>query len=258
MYIYSGAGNTFVIIDGRGCDVARYRRGDIVRRLCAGNSTDGLIILTESRNADFSMEFFNPDGSTGMMCGNGGRCITALAARLGIVPASGKEYIFEAPDGRHRAEILSQNGTVATVRLRMREPSRVKGISGGWFVDTGARHFVTFVGNVETEDVAVRGNHLRWLPAFAPEGTNVDFVQTLPDGSIRIRTFEKGVERETHACGTGAVASVIVSSHIHGDAQGEIRMTVHTRMADLIVERSSDGTFLTGEAELIGQIAEYD
>ena len=104
----SGAGNDFVVLDGRGVDVSEFRKTERIREVCAEFRTDGLMILDVSDSADFRMEFFNPDGSGGMMCGNGGRCIVAFADWLGIKPADGHTYSFLAPDGIHLAEILAR------------------------------------------------------------------------------------------------------------------------------------------------------
>lgn len=243
-YRYSGAGNTFVVIDGRGEDVPHCRKPEAIADICREYATDGLMILSKSESCDFRMEFFNPDGSTGMMCGNGGRCIVAFAADLGIKSA-GKGYLFEAPDGIHSASILENDGRVKIICLKMSDPSDAVQVLDGWFVDTGARHFVKFVDDVDAVDVLSEGRDLRWNDAFAPEGANVDFVQRMPDGSIRVRTFEKGVEGETLACGTGAVASAVAFNM----PENIFRTTVHARTADLLVESGPDGVFLTGPAE---------
>lgn len=252
MFKYSGAGNTFVVLDGLEKDVSSYRLPGAIRDICRENGTDGLMILSCSESADFRMEFFNPDGSTGMMCGNGGRCIVAFAKFLGIEPASGDEYVFEAADGIHKARIIEQNGHLSSVRLRMSDPRDLRKLGGGWFVNTGARHFVLYTEDVEAVDVEADGKKIRWSEAFAPEGVNVDFVQRMPDGSIKVRTFEKGVERETLACGTGAVASAVVTNRCAGWGDKSFSMTVHCRIADLVVESIAEGTFLTGPAENLG------
>ena len=252
MFKYSGAGNTFVVLDGRGKDVSSYRLPETVRELCGENGTDGLMILLESEKSDFRMEFFNPDGSTGMMCGNGGRCITAFAARLGISPGAEGKYRFEAPDGIHSARILSTDGEVSMVRLKMAGPEGLRKVGDGWFIDTGTRHFVRFENDVEAVDVEREGKEIRWSKAFSPEGVNVNFVQRMPDGSITLRTFEKGVERETLACGTGAVASAFVTHRAEG-GQTFFSSRVHARVADLLVEHSCEGTFLTGPAQCLGE-----
>lgn len=252
MFKYSGAGNTFVVLDGRGKDVSSYRLPETVRDLCRENGTDGLMILLESEKSDFRMEFFNPDGSTGMMCGNGGRCIAAFAAGLGIRPESEGEYRFEAPDGIHSARILSTDGEVSMVRLKMAGPEGLRKVGDGWFIDTGTRHFVRFENDVEAVDVEREGKEIRWSKEFSPEGVNVNFVQRMPDGSITLRTFEKGVERETLACGTGAVASAFVTHRAEG-GQTFFSSRVHARVADLLVEHSCEGTFLTGPAQCLGE-----
>ena len=207
---YSGAGNLFVILDGRGQDVSSCREAGAVSRICREYGTDGLMILDSSQEYDFRMEFYNPDGSSGMMCGNGGRCIAAFAASLGIAPA-GDEYVFEAPDGVHTAKILRNCGGKAVVRLGMRDVAGIDGIMDGWFLNTGTRQFVKFVTGVEGMDVMEEGRKLRWDGAFAPEGTNVCFVEDMGGGTLKVRTFEKGVEGETLACGTGIVASAIAA-----------------------------------------------
>lgn len=280
LYKMSGAGNDFVVLDGRGVDASEFRSAERIRELCAEFRTDGLMILLEGlrpsgRTAengpvDFRMEFFNPDGSGGMMCGNGGRCIVAFADWLGIIPSNPDHYTFLAPDGIHVASILSrpEGGRIVvpcgtpfasctpqipdlrgprisltpappiasdgplplplsrggqarrglpsaatqwTVRLQMINVDGVQEMLGGYFLNTGTRHFVKFVEDVDAIDVAKEGKELRWNEAFAPEGTNVNFVQRMPDGTLKIRTFEKGVEGETLACGTGITAAALAA-----------------------------------------------
>ena len=228
----SGAGNNFVMADGRAFspeELAALRAPERVRELCSTYGTDGLIILNtpggkassyaekapedDSSGPLFGMEFFNPDGSGGMMCGNGGRCIVAFADYLGLIPEDARSCVFMAPDGAHRAEILQRPGTDGgewTVRLRMKDVDGVERVQGGLFLNTGTRHFVKFVPDVEAVDVEKEGAAIRNDVAFAPEGTNVNFVQAC-DGFLKVRTFEKGVEGETLACGTGITASAIAA-----------------------------------------------
>lgn len=179
------------------------------------------------------------------MCGNGGRCIVAFAEDLGIAPA-GEEYVFDAPDGRHSAKILSRDGALRIVRLRMREPFGFRESASGYFINTGTRHLVRFVPDVEAVDVAAEGLAFRHLPEFAPEGVNVDFVQVCDDGSLKVRTFEKGVEGETLACGTGIVASACVARKL-SFVSGPV-VTVHARIDSLSVEFTPDSIYLTGPA----------
>lgn len=231
------------MIDGRSGDASRYRDAAVISSLCSQYGTDGLIILgnSSSMSCDFGMEFFNPDGTSGMMCGNGGRCVVAFASDLGMI---GDRCRFLAPDGEHSASISAE-----TVRLSMRKPSDPVGLLGGWFVDTGARHFVKFVDDLESVDVETLGKELRFAPEFSPEGVNVDFVQRMADGSISVRTFEKGVERETLSCGTGVTAAAIVSLELYSGIPNPV--TVHAREADLTVERDGDSVFLTGPARRV-------
>ena len=253
--ILSGAGNVFVMLDGR--DGFRPDIPEIIR-LCREYRTDGLMILSVPSpgqdGADFTMEFYNPDGSGGMMCGNGGRCITAFAETLGIAPADGRVYRFEAADGPHTGEILSRGERCWTVRLGMKSVTAVEEVKGGYFLDTGTRHFVKFVEDVDAVDIMKEGPALRHDPFFGPVGTNVNFVQILPDGSLKVRTFEKGVEGETLACGTGITASAIAFIR-HRDSGlrplHEMSVRLHARIADLEVcfRRSAEGfdnVYLTG------------
>ena len=232
-YLYSGAGNTFVVLDGR--EVA----GEVdIIGLCAKYHTDGLMILHQSKKWDFGMEFFNPDGTGGMMCGNGGRCIVAFADYLGIRPADGKVYRFMAGDGLHTGEILSDNGDIKTVRIRMIDVHEFRRELDGWYVDTGTRHFVKFVPEVEDLDMDAEGKRYRWDPVFAPVGANANFVKVEP-GRLVVRTFEKGVEGETLACGTGITASCVAAclSGIPGkESDGHVLYDVRARQDDLKVE----------------------
>ena len=211
IFKFSGAGNDFVVLDGRKADVSAYRQPERIGALCREYKTDGLMILGTDPKADFSMEFYNPDGSGGMMCGNGGRCIVAFADMLGLVPASG-ETLFRAPDGLHTATILSRPPAEGTwiVRLKMIDVQGITPAKGGYFLNTGTRHLVQFVDDADAVDIEKEGPALRWDKEFAPEGTNVNFVQPTPEG-LKVRTFEKGVEGETLACGTGLTASAIAA-----------------------------------------------
>ena len=258
LYKFTGAGNNFVVIDGRKGDVSEYRQVPRIQELCAKYKTDGLMILHmagDSRNksendvvVDFVMDFFNPDGSGGMMCGNGGRCITAFADYLGLKPAAADgTWHFIAPDGPHEARILA-GPNPWTVRLKMIDVQGVTPVKNGFFLNTGTRHYVEFRDNVDGIDMEKEAKPLRWDPAFQPEGTNVNFVERTAEG-LKVRTFEKGVEGETLACGTGITASAIAFG---------APTRLQCRRGDwLSVEFKKEGperftdVFLTGPAELV-------
>ena len=211
LHKYSGAGNTFVVLDGRTEDVSAFRTPEHISFYCKKFGTDGLMILTADPEYDFRMEFYNPDGSGGMMCGNGGRCIVAFADALGLRPRDGRVFRFVAADGEHTGEILAREGGCKTVRLRMIDVHDFHPALDGWFLDTGTRHFVRFVPDVEAVDIEEEGRRARWDPVFAPVGANANFVSVDDGGVLHVRTFEKGVEGETLACGTGITASAIAA-----------------------------------------------
>ncbi len=248
LYKYQGAGNDFVIIDNY--DGQHDLSVDQIRSLCDrrfGIGADGLIFYEKSEKYDFKMRFFNADGSCGMMCGNGGRCIIAFAASKGL-----EHFVFEAPDGVHSGSIISREGNTSVVRLKMMNVTGVK----GYFMNTGCRHLVVFKRNVADLDVVKLGRKLRYKPEYAPEGTNVDFVQRCKD-HLFVRTYEKGIEVETLACGTGVVATAI-AAYIKGirfspPRDGRYIYPVYTTHHQLSVEFTPDGNsfneiYLTGEA----------
>ena len=239
-YKYHGAGNDFLIADGRdkNIDLTAQQIASVCDRH-TGVGADGVMVLERDPELDFRMRYYNSDGSGGMMCGNGGRCIVAFAADLGFT-----HFSFNAPDGQHIAELIS--GTEASaafsktprvVRLKMRDVSDAEPYGADWFLDTGTRHLVHFVDNVADYDVTGEGRRLRHDPRFAPQGVNVNFVQVnVPGQEITVRTFEKGVEDETLACGTGIVASSLATwlSTPSGD-RTLCHITVHARISDLSV-----------------------
>ncbi len=284
-YKYHGAGNDFLIADNRDGKLslrssdsaadgtgAKLEVADI-QHLCdrhTGFGADGMMLLESSSEHAFKMEFFNPDGSGGMMCGNGGRCIVAFAADLGIIPEN-QPITFEAPDGIHEAVVTANAGLTRTVRLSMKDVSgiRVWPQERSCFLDTGTRHLVKFVDNLKDYPVAEEGRRLRHDSRFAPAGTNVNFVEpeSLADENtvLHIRTFEKGVEAETLACGTGIVAAALAAYHQGYPCQnteaGHHKYTVKAAITDLTVEFTANGRNenfqashirLTGPAEFIG------
>lgn len=252
-YKYHGAGNDFLLADNR--DGSILLDAGKVRRLCDrhfGFGADGVMLLGLGRgDRAFTMEYYNPDGSGGMMCGNGGRCIVAFAADLGMT-----DFRFEAADGPHEAQIL-QEGNPKTVRLAMKDVSLVQQLGPEeFFLDTGTRHYVRFVEDPDALDLRSVAPPIRYDARFAPVGTNVNFVRW--DGQrLWIRTYEKGVEDETLACGTGIVASALAASVRFALPLAEI--PVRAKGGDLRVAFRPDGggfrdVFLTGPAEFVGTV----
>ena len=218
-----------------------------------------MILGSGDAEVDFTMEFYNPDGSGGMMCGNGGRCIVAFADYLGIRPASGDVFLFRAPDGLHTGEILERpEDFLWEVRIKMIDVHGITPMLGGLFLNTGTRHFVKFVDDVEQVDIDTEGKALRWNEAFAPVGTNVNFVHVASDG-LHVRTFEKGVEGETLACGTGLTASAIAAyaaAVIPSEAKESVRLRARQDWLSVNFTPGADEKFtdvyLTGPARLVG------
>ena len=210
VYKYQGAGNDFVILDNRQGEVTL--TPEQVHWLCDrrfGIGADGLMTLCASDSADFEMHYYNADGPEGTMCGNGGRCLVAFAARMGIT-----HFDFLACDGPHRAALLEQHGDCSIVRLKMRDVEPPVRYPDGWHLETGSTHFVQWVKDLASFPVDVEGKRLRWDARF-PRGANVNFVEPFAD-HLAIRTYERGVEAETLACGTGATAAAL-ASYLHGE-----------------------------------------
>ena len=284
---YHGAGNDFLIADNRDGHLSLSE--EVIRHLCdrhTGFGADGVMLLESGSGKDFNMVYFNPDGSGGMMCGNGGRCIVAFAADCGAVSPD-STIVFDAADGEHIASI-PENGMKGekTVRLKMKDVSGITAYpeEDGFFLDTGTRHYVKFVSGLADYPVLSEGPVLRHDSRFAPVGTNVNFVEVAggPASTVRtictakgdsstleaegqastvlaIRTFEKGVEYETLACGTGIVASAMASfvrgvppSRTAGEA---VAYSVRAAIADLSVEfvpHRDNGLFCASDVYLTG------
>lgn len=212
---YEGAGNDFVIVDNRTLNFNP--DPDVVARLCDrrfGIGADGLMLLENNDTADFTMRYFNSDGPEATMCGNGGRCISLFAFHLGL--GHDNKLDFMASDGPHKAALIGSDGPDrGRIALGMKNCSEPQPFGSRYFVDTGSPHCIEFVEDVDAVDVFNEGRRIRYMSDFEPfGGVNVDFVQITGDGAIRIRTYERGVENETLACGTGAVASAIVAAAV--------------------------------------------
>ena len=248
-----GAGNDFVLIDDR--DGKFPESGSLIAAMAAdrtGIGCEGVILVRKSEKVDFRMTFYNPDGTEAELCGNGSRCVAAFAKRMGIVKSNC--MTFETGAGLVDAEIVDEG----LVKIWMPEPTgRRYGCAAacnedgsmavtGDYIVVGVPHFIVPVANVTKVDVDNAGRTLRLSSEFAPNGTNVDFVQYIPPSKALIRTYERGVEAESGACGTGAVATAVAGVEAHG-----MSLPMHVRSSqgyDLVIDgdyRQSQGTGFT-------------
>ncbi len=222
-----GAGNDFILLDDRRAEFPCADAGAI-RRLCARNTgigSEGLILIRPAAGADFQMRFFNPDGSEGEMCGNGVRCAARLACDLGRAPP---RMTVATAAGPVRAEIEG-----ARVRIHLTRPADWRmnlaldgpGLTGPvHFVNTGVPHAVIETEALDAVKLMEIGPAIRRHRAFAPRGTNVNFMAVIGPDALRLRTYERGVEAETPACGTGSVACALVAGRL-GKVRPPVRVT---------------------------------
>ena len=245
-YKYQATGNDFIIIDAREENLVLEEKD--IQFLCNrhfGIGSDGLIILDNSDKADFSMQFFNPDGSGGMMCGNGGRSIVKFASDKGVISDS---CSFIAPDGLHFAEIKEE-----IVKLKMVNPTLLQRFEDGFYINTGTSHFVVFENNLNAIDIIKKGRALRYDERFLTyNGCNVNFVEEISLNNIRIRTYERGVEDETLACGTGICAAALTYSIEKGLENGKHTINISAKGGDLQVEFEKKSDNSLSEVYLIG------
>lgn len=218
-YKFSGAGNDFIIIDNRNPVVDENNLPDFVAKVCRRKMSvgaDGLILIENSDLGDFRWRFFNSDGSSAEMCGNGARCAARFAYMNGI---AGRDMSFETLAG-----IISAQITGDQVKIKMTDPGDIRDyflelentsvkVSS---INTGVPHAVIVTDDIKAAQVLRQGREIRFHKAFAPAGTNVNFVSRQSDGSIVNRTYERGVEDETLACGTGCVAAALVTAYQSG------------------------------------------
>ncbi len=199
---YQGTGNDFIIVDNRANNFPK-ENVQIINSLCHRNfgiGADGFILLENDEDTDFRMVYFNADGNESTMCGNGGRCIVAFAHQLGIFEHS---TTFNAIDGLHHATIEDN-----IVSLQMIDVNSVDIKENYVFTNTGSPHHVELVSDIGNFDVFNKGRDIR-NNIYGKEGSNVNFVEPLGEAAFRLRTYERGVENETLACGTGATAAAI-------------------------------------------------
>ena len=254
----SGSGNDFIIIDNRKGIVKEKDRKEFVTRVCRRRisvGADGLILIEPSEKADFRWRYFNADGGEVEMCGNGSRCVARLAHLQGIAPET---MTFETGAGLIQAEVKGEQ-----VKVQLTEPKDLSlhltiPLHGRqWkasFLNTGVPHVIYFVEETDSTDVERLGRETRYHPLFQPAGTNANFVTLVDPHHLKIRTYERGVEGETLACGTGAVASALDSgalgqtnSPVYLTTRGGMTLTVYFQWNG---QRFSQ-VFLEGDARII-------
>ncbi len=250
-YKFHGNGNDFIIFDNRANNITL--NVSQIKKLCnrrLGIGADGLILLSASLKSDFEMVYYNSDGNISSMCGNGGRCITAFAYMLGNTK---KEMIFDAYDGTHKAIIESEtiSGIEWDISLQLADVIDIDKNDKYYFLDTGSPHYVEFVDNVADINVSTEGKKIRDSKLFAPDGTNVNFIE-IDNNQIFVRTYERGVEEETLSCGTGVTASAIAVFLENGEKE----ISIHTKGGIFIVNLEYDNNkfsniWLRGPARLV-------
>ena len=234
---YQGAGNDFVLIDNRNNHFDR-KSEELVKKLCDrrfGIGGDGLMLLQYNENFDFEMVYYNADGGEGTMCGNGGRCIVAFARDLDIIQ---ERTDFVAVDGPHTAEISHDQ-----VNLGMIDVDQVERDGEAFVLNTGSPHYVKKVNQLENYNVYKEGYAIRNNETYREKGINVNFIEAEGDGFF-VRTFERGVEDETYACGTGVTAAAMAMA-IDQNLEGDVTIPIRVLGGQLYISFHKNGNSFT-------------
>jgi diaminopimelate epimerase len=252
-----GGGNDFILIDHRERCFPRPEQPKLARRLCApkvGVGADGLILLETSDRADVAWRFYNADGSEAEMCGNGARCAARFAVLQGL---AGPRLTLETLAGIIHCEVMDRSARVQLtdvddLRLHLEIPLGEESLTGH-FLRVGVPHTVIPVADLETVPVTRWGRAVRFHPLFQPAGTNVNFITVGNPHELWIRTYERGVEDETLACGTGSVAAALIAARLE-----EVRspVLVHTRGGEVLTVTFAPGepfreVYLEGETRVV-------
>ena len=210
-----GNGNDFVVIDNREDHILEKDKGNIAKSLCLRRwsiGADGLLLIESSKKGVFSMRIFNPDGSEAEMCGNGARCAIKFAyskfCKKQNISMETKAGLIKAQVQKDMVSLSMTQPEQIRLILNLKFKEMTKEVS---FINTGVPHVVFFTDNLDKINLPKLGKEIRYYPEFSPYGTNVNFVQIVSDNAIKVRTYERGVEGETLSCGTGSVASAVIS-----------------------------------------------
>ena len=248
-YKYQGTGNDFVMIDNRS---GFFPKEDVqlVSRLCDrrfGIGADGLILLENDSETDFKMVYYNSDGNPSSMCGNGGRCLVAFAKDLNVIKDN---CTFIATDGLHHASVANDG----IVSLQMIDVADIKKEADYTFMNTGSPHHVQLVDDLEHYNVKENGAALRYGPLYGAAGSNINFVKKINEDTFSLRTYERGVEDETLACGTGATAVAIAMNATGQTNASSINLNVEGGKLAVSFEKMGDlftNVFLIGPAKFV-------
>ena len=248
-YKYQGTGNDFVMIDNR---TNFFPKEDIqlIERLCDrrfGIGADGLILLENDSDTDFRMVYYNSDGNESSMCGNGGRCLVAFANQLGVIS---NQAIFMATDGLHHASV----GNDAIVSLQMIDVDEIQKKDSYTFLNTGSPHHVQIVEDLKNYNVKDSGASIRYGELYGEKGSNVNFVKKIDEDTFSVRTYERGVEDETLACGTGVTAVAIAMNATGETDKTSINLNVEGGKLNVSFDKMGDhftNVFLTGPAKFV-------
>jgi diaminopimelate epimerase len=239
-YKYQGAGNDFILVDNRNYAV-NHQNPQLIASLCHrrfGIGADGMMFLQNTGGYDFEMIYYNADGQPSSMCGNGGRCIVAFAKYLGIIDS---ETTFLAVDGPHYAKIAETGDWVS---LQMIDVDTINTDGDAYVLNTGSPHYVKLTGGLKEKDVYHEGYSIRNNDTYREQGINVNFAEPDEDGYF-VRTFERGVEDETYACGTG-VTAVALAMAKHNQQTGHINTPIKVLGGNLNIRFNYDGQKYTG------------
>jgi len=248
-YKYQGAGNDFVMIDNRSGFFPK-ENTQLIAHLCDrrfGIGGDGLILLENDSETDFKMVYYNSDGNQSSMCGNGGRCLVAFAKDLKVIA---DKTTFIATDGLHHAS-FEENGLVS---LQMIDVPAITIKNDHSFLNTGSPHHVQMVEDLEHYNIKEEGAAIRYGELYGAAGSNINFVKKIDDTTFRLRTYERGVEDETLACGTGATA-VAIAMNATGQTDATV-VNINVEGGKLVVsfDKNPNGftnVFLKGPAEFV-------
>lgn len=248
-YKYQGTGNDFVMIDNR---TNFFPKEDVklIEHLCDrrfGIGADGLILLENDSETDFRMVYYNSDGNQSSMCGNGGRCLVAFANQLGVID---DKTTFIATDGLHHASVNKDS----IVSLQMIDVNEIQKKDSYTFLNTGSPHHVQIVEDLEHYNVKENGAAIRYGELYGEKGSNINFVKKIDNDTFSLRTYERGVEDETLACGTGATAVAIAMNATGETDKTSINLNVEGGKLIVSFDKENNGytnVFLTGPAKFV-------